>query len=274
MSRLQLSFPKLLKPVLIGLTMLMVIPGATSVDSADASASTPKGPTANQIKQCSAAATGHRKMTRGQMAACSALPKISEHCAKGRSVTVIKIGPENIAVRFNEKPVRLGAQYTQSQLNAACTGSPSQPSVEAPSGPSPTTTTTSVEQVDAEIDALYYAETQAFQNSSAAGWLTIYSNDYPGSVNQSQYEACVRSGSNESYTDSAVPNLSTLMPAPTWMQPGPTSSEPYNIGQTSPPQGVTYELQVTFDASGDNTTSLVHVTILNGKAYYYEGPLC
>ena len=203
--------------LLLGLT-LFVLPVTISVSSI-ASASMPKVPTAKQIKQCSTAATGNQKMTRSQMASCSTFPKITQHCPKGPSVVVIKIGGKNIAIRFGAKPVRLGGQYTLSQLKAACGVRRGSPPIEAPSGPSQVTTTTLTATLDAEIDALYYTETQAFARSSAAGWQTMLSDDYPGSVDQSKFQACANTNNEQNYSVSAVPNLSTLMPDPTWTAP-------------------------------------------------------
>lgn len=140
--------------------------------------------------------------------------------------------------------------------------------------PPPTTTTTSIATVEALVNTLYYNVSQAYQMSSAAGNQTVFNSDYPGTVNASLYQSCESEDGNDNYTESEAPILSTLMPAPTWVSSGPSASQPYWIAQSGPPAGTTYILQVAVTQPAGTSTNLVHVTILNGKAYLYEGPLC
>jgi hypothetical protein len=133
-----------------------------------------------------------------------------------------------------------------------------------------TTTTTSVASVDAAINTLYYNVSQAFQTSTTAGWQAIYSNDYPGVVNMTTFFNCAASESQ--VTLQMVPNLMTLEPAPTWVLSN--AGFPYFVPTGQPPAGTTYILQVSSSGTGGPSTQLEHVTILNGVAYFYQGPNC
>jgi hypothetical protein len=139
--------------------------------------------------------------------------------------------------------------------------------------PPTTTSSTSIASVDALINGLYYNVSQAYQVSTAAGNATAFNSDYPGSVNPALYQSCQASRSGN-YRESEVPILSTLQLDPTWPHPGPVASQPYWVAPSAPVPGTTYELQVTVTDAAGTSTNLVHVTILNGKAYFYEGPIC
>ena len=152
----------------------------------------------------------------------------------------------------------------------------SAPTTKAPvtTVPPTTTTTTSIAQVGALIDSLYYNVSQAFGHGGTVGYEAVLAGDYPGSVDPAKFQSCFAAGNNASYSESDAPNLTTLAPDPKWVLPSATSSQPFWVAQTAPPLGTTYILQVAYSSPGGNSTGLVHVTILNGKAYFYEGPTC
>ena len=160
---------------------------------------------------------------------------------------------------------------------AACSGgtspSASRAHASATTTVAPTTTTTTLAGVQALVNKLYYDESQAFQNNgAAAGELAIYNSDYPRSVNQSLFLTC--EGTGRKFTQSEVPILSTLQLDPNWVPAGASASMPYWIAESTPPAGKTYILQVTSTDPSGTSTNLVHVTILDGRAYFYEGPTC
>jgi len=163
---------------------------------------------------------------------------------------------------------------------AACGSSSSgssttKPPVTTTTVPPTTTTTTSIAEVGALINTLYYNVSQAYANSPALGFEAVLAGDYPGSIDSAKFQACVASGvRNATYTETEVPNLTTLALDPKWTLPAATTNQPYWIPQSAPPVGTTYILQVGITYAGGNSSNLVHVTILNGKPYFYEGPYC
>jgi hypothetical protein len=89
--------------------------------------------------------------------------------------------------------------------------------------------------------------------------------------------ACYQKANVTQTGETDTPMLSTLRLTPTWEGPGPNTPAWAFAGKK--PSGRTYSL--TDDrkfvyASGpvSNVSSVVHVTILNGVAYFYFVPDC
>jgi hypothetical protein len=111
---------------------------------------------------------------------------------------------------------------------------------------------------------LYYGEQQAAQRSFAAIDAYIVKNNYPGMYGAKLTMQCLalyekQTGSSYGPT---FADLSTLMPDPSWTIP---TGLPQNNLSGRKPKGTTYVFAGT--RSGDQ--AYMHVTILNGKAYFY-----
>ncbi len=125
------------------------------------------------------------------------------------------------------------------------------------------------------IRDIFYQETLAWSAGTKAGLDFVVAHNYPGALDTAASAACFTN-----YPDGvrwySVADLSTVSADPTWMLKGPGPTD--MIPQTSPPAGRTYA--VTIDQrtrwpgyADDVSKALVHVTILDGRAYYYL-PLC
>ena len=130
--------------------------------------------------------------------------------------------------------------------------------------------------VPAMTRTLYYNETQAFAKSTADGLAFDQANNYPGEFDTTgaAWAHGVAQLAASGIKTSAVPDLTTLSPTPTWTVPGSTCNAP----GTTPPKGRTFI--VTINESNTYTTYLpdsskadVHVTLLDGKLYFYV-PYC
>jgi len=91
--------------------LTLVAPAAT------ASAQAPSG---NRMVHCMQTAAGHSPVTKSGIADCNGMPLVRHPCPNGGAVVVLKLGGATVALRPGRPPVRLGASYSTSRLNAIC----------------------------------------------------------------------------------------------------------------------------------------------------------
>ena len=120
----------------------------------------------------------------------------------------------------------------------------------------------SLSQAKSLIRALYYGQQQAYQRGVDAENAYEVAHLYPGMY--SSAKACLISMESQmgGTYGPAVPDLTTLDKDPSWAVP---TGLPKNKLSGRVPRGDTFVLDVKWD----NGLSTNHVTILNGKAYYY-----
>jgi hypothetical protein len=146
-----------------------------------------------------------------------------------------------------------------------------------------TTTTFRVEatptvNVDPLINTLFAGYREAWVVSPTAGIIYAYQHDYPGSAtSESAFLACYQKANVAQTGETDTPVLSTLRPTPTWEGLGP-NTQAWNFAGKKP-SGTTYSLtddetSVYSSGSPSHLTATVHVTILNGVAYFYFVPAC
>jgi len=123
-----------------------------------------------------------------------------------------------------------------------------------------------------QIRKLYYDFNQSFRNT-ADGIAFIESHNYPGVLQQtsSSWASYKQQWIDGGITESLSPDLTTVDLDKSWKW----TAGPCHPAMRSAPKGSTYIVTVTahlFDSSGGQSTnqSDVHVTILNGKAYFYQ----
>ena len=116
-------------------------------------------------------------------------------------------------------------------------------------------------QAKSMIRALYYGQQQASLKGLSAENSYILSHLYPG-MYSSPGRCLVNLENNGVSYGPAVPDLSTLDFDPYWTVP---TGLPLNRLSGRKPKGDTFVLDVNWN-SGLSTN---HVTILNGKAYYF-----
>ncbi len=132
--------------------------------------------------------------------------------------------------------------------------------------------------VAALIDALFAGYREAWAVSPTAGIIYAYQHDYPGSAtSESAFLACYQKANVAQTGETDTPVLSTLRPTPTWQGLGPNTPAWNFAGKK--PSGATYsitDVEKTVYSSGppSHLTATVHVTILNGVAYFYFVPAC
>lgn len=144
--------------------------------------------------------------------------------------------------------------------------------------PSRTVTSTAVSTVTpidlkGAIRTLYYNESQAYSQSTSAGIAFDIANDYPGIAmpTNSVWKKNVAEFISAKFSETDVPDLTTVSPAPTWTMPKTTCS----AAATTPPKGRTYIVTLSTSASQlgfatDNSKADAHVTLLDGKVYFFE----
>ena len=121
---------------------------------------------------------------------------------------------------------------------------------------------TSLSKAKSLIRDLYYGQQQAAQRSTDAENSYIISRNYPGMyTNPRKCLLDLQAQYGGSYGP-AVPNLSTVDFDKNWKIP---TGLPSNKLSGKKPKGETFVVDVTW-TSGISTN---HVTILNGKAYYF-----
>jgi hypothetical protein len=132
--------------------------------------------------------------------------------------------------------------------------------------------------VDPLISALFAGYREAWAVSPTAGIIYAYQHDYPGSAtSESAFLACYQKANVAQTGETDTPVLSTLRPTPKWEGLGP-NTQAWNFAGKKP-SGTTYSLtddekSVYSSGSPSHITATVHVTILNGVAYFYFVPAC
>jgi hypothetical protein len=117
------------------------------------------------------------------------------------------------------------------------------------------------------IGTLYFNEAQAYQVSSSAGWKYDYAHNYPGVSTKAAFMKCAATHSDKGF--SVTPNLSNIAVVKGWKIPQGIGT---HLGGTVP-KGVTYLVHETESLPGyTSIKNAAHVTILKGKAYYYNEP--
>ncbi len=136
--------------------------------------------------------------------------------------------------------------------------------------------TLTVVDIKALIRTLYDNQTQAYQSSTAAGTAFDLAHEYPGEFDAANpvWANNVAYLAQAGYRHSAVPDLTTISPTPTWTIPGSTC----NPAGVAPPKGRTFALTINVTDQYTNYPARsskvnVHVTLLTGKLYFYE-PFC
>jgi hypothetical protein len=128
------------------------------------------------------------------------------------------------------------------------------------------------------VDALFSGYRLAWASSPTAGITYAFQHDYPGSATtQDAFLACLQNAHTAQTGESDVPQLNTLRPIQNWRGSGP-NTKTWNFAGKKP-NGQTYTVTdvVTSrfsDGSSRTSQSQVHVTILNGQAYFYFTPAC
>lgn len=144
----------------------------------------------------------------------------------------------------------------------------------SPVSTQPVAETKSPEQVLEEhkalIRSLYYDESKAFERSFDSWVDFVVANNYPGSYDAAESRKCSKKW--KGLTEySALPDLSTVYPDPNWV--GPEGSEKWVdwIFAGKKPEGRTYSVTLATTLNDQSRSSSVHVTVLDGKAYFYSG---
>jgi hypothetical protein len=133
----------------------------------------------------------------------------------------------------------------------------------------------SLGQVKSLVTALFSGY-DSTSGSPTAQYKYDYAHDYPGSFDEAAFFSCAKKSPNAGYSDSITPNLSTVIALSGWHVPLSLKSqdkEPILIaGQI--PKGNIYQVEI-FVSPNDGSSSYntnTHLTILNGKAYFFWGP--
>jgi hypothetical protein len=128
-----------MRRTIYGGVFLLLASGLVLATPLAASASNPAQKHAHTV-QCTSVATGHKKVTKAGVTACtSSTLKVTHPCPKGATIFVVSKGT-TYALRSGAKPVRLPKHATLVALNKAC-GLSVTPTPVAQALPAPTTTT-------------------------------------------------------------------------------------------------------------------------------------
>lgn len=182
-----------------------------------------------------------------------------------------------------KKLIIITIAVASSALLAACGSSgSSEPSPTTQITSSTTTTSSSPASnkaaVEAAIVSLLEGESSVCGNTvTTSCWDYMEQHNYPGAINAASYSSCVTKVINQNKDSGGVnyypstADFTTLVAVPGWKLSGPSASSPYDKAIT--PKGTTY--LVTVNTGGlSGGSSYAHITILNGQAYYYAGPIC
>ena len=130
--------------------------------------------------------------------------------------------------------------------------------------------TSSVDTDSLAILQLFNGEHAAFNISFSAGLNYVLTHDYPGVIDSAKFKACSATWSDKSGDPWAGGGKNFLTPDLTTIQLIATFTPRFTATDTKPfsdpVKGKTYQL--TENTTG-GSSSTIHVTILNGKAYYY-----
>lgn len=125
--------------------------------------------------------------------------------------------------------------------------------------------------LDAMVRKFYYDRTQAYATSPDTGFAWDVANNYPGlfDTNSTAWQQTTADYKEASFTDSLVPDLSTVSPDTTWVMPATKC----NAAQTAQLPGRTFVVTAddsqTYNGFPTNRKADLHVTLLKGKLYDY-----
>ena len=119
---------------------LLVVSGLALTTPLAASASSAGTQKHAHTVRCTSVATGHKKVTKAGITACSSSSlKVTHPCPTGSTIFVVNKGT-TYALRSGAKPIRVPKQASLIALNKAC-GLSTTPTTAAQALPAPTTTT-------------------------------------------------------------------------------------------------------------------------------------
>ena len=186
---------------------------------------------------------------------------------KGVALRIVKSTPTSITVSLKvAKSVRSGVYH----LTVANKNGTTTTTFRVVTAPTP--------NVDPLINSLFAGYREAWAVSATAGIIYAYQHDYPGSAtSESAFLACYQKANVAQTGETDTQVLSTLHPTPSWVGPGP-NTQAWNFAGKKP-SGTTYSLtdyvkRVYSSGPAAFATATVHVTILNGVAYFYFAPAC
>jgi hypothetical protein len=125
----------------------------------------------------------------------------------------------------------------------------------------------------AMVRKFYYDHTIAFQTSTDAGLAWDTAHNYPGAFDTTSavWAATIAQYKEAKVVDSAVPNLDTISPEPTWL----LTATKCSAASTTPFPGRTFVVTIDENTVSNGFPSTnkadVHVTLLKGKLYDYIG---
>jgi hypothetical protein len=121
-----------------GGVLLLVLGGLTLGSLSAASASSAGAQKHLHTVRCTSTATGHKKITKGEVTTCSSSSlKVTHPCPQGSSTIFVVVHNRTYALRVGRSPERLAKQYGMGTITQAC-GVPTAASV------APTTTATTI----------------------------------------------------------------------------------------------------------------------------------
>jgi hypothetical protein len=138
-----------MRRVIFGGMVLLVLSGLTFSTPSGASTSS-KGTQKHVLTvRCTSAATGHKKITKGELTTCnSSSLKVTHPCQKGSTTIFVLLHDRTYALRVGRSPERLAKQYGMGTITQVCgipfavPVPPATTTTTALAPPAPTTTTT------------------------------------------------------------------------------------------------------------------------------------
>jgi hypothetical protein len=130
-----------------GGVMLLVLSGMAMSSTSGASAASNGAQKHLHTLRCTSAATGHKKVTKGEVITCnSSSLKVTHPCPKGSSTIFVVVHNRTYSLRVGRSPQRLAKQYGMGTITQVCgipLAAPATPTTTATTAtPAPITTTT------------------------------------------------------------------------------------------------------------------------------------
>jgi len=140
-----------------------------------------------------------------------------------------------------------------------------------------TTNELTIDQAKDLIRKLFYNQQQAWNSGTQKGLDFKYDNNYPGAFDSTASAKCAEEQNLVSlgYVEFQTPDLNTVSLDEDWV--GPPSKDRDWLFSGMKPEGKTYIVTISYSSAFDATTVSEtvnydgHVTILNGRAYFYMG---
>jgi hypothetical protein len=135
----------------------------------------------------------------------------------------------------------------------------------------------SLEEAKSLVRTLFYDRQQAWNDGAKKGSEFDAANNYPGAYDVNALQKCVeeRGWIPDGYAEQVSVDIDSLAPDEKWI--GPVDDEEGWLFSGKKPDGQTFIVTITSSSSSiysppsEAFNSDVHVTILNGKAYFYFG---